>query len=74
MEKGDCNCNLKADQIKSRYLMLDLKYKREDIILIEKVGSDNFIEVLANAQFLRDQGVEIYEMEKLTSGEKEEIT
>ncbi|MBT4090316.1 MAG: hypothetical protein HN580_08885 [Deltaproteobacteria bacterium] len=39
--------------------MLDLKYKSEDVILVEKVGSDDYIAVLCNAQFLRDQGVEI---------------
>ncbi len=39
--------------------LLDLKYKPEDVILVEKPGSDDFVCVLANAQFLRDQGVAI---------------
>lgn len=44
--------------------LLDLKYKPEDIILVQKPGSDDFVCVLANAQFLRDQGVDIPALEK----------
>ena len=39
--------------------LLDLKYKPDDIILVSKPGSDDYVCVLANAQFLRDQGIEI---------------
>jgi len=39
--------------------LLDLKYKSEDVICVEKVGSDDYVAVLCNAQFLRDQGVDI---------------
>ena len=45
-------------------LLLDLKYKPEDIILVEKVGSDDDVAVLCNSQFLRDQGVEVPVLEK----------
>jgi hypothetical protein len=44
--------------------MLDLKFKPEDIILVEKVGSDDYVAVLCNPQLLRDQGVAIPEMGK----------
>ncbi len=39
--------------------VLDLKYKPDDIILIEKVGSDGFVGVLCSVQFLEDNGVKI---------------
>ncbi len=38
-----------------------MKYRPEGLILIEKVGSDDYVGVLSNAQFLRDQGVNIPE-------------
>jgi hypothetical protein len=44
--------------------MLDIKYKPEDLILVQKPGSDDFVYVSANAQFLRDQGVETPALEK----------
>ncbi len=47
-------------------LLLDLKYKPEDVILVEKVGSDDYVAVLCNAQFLRDEGIEIPEKGKET--------
>jgi hypothetical protein len=40
-------------------LILDIKYKPEDIIVVEKPGSDDFVCVLTNPQFLRDQGIDI---------------
>jgi hypothetical protein len=46
-------------------LLLDLKYKPEDVILVEKVGSDDYVAVLCNPQFLRDQGIEIPEKGKV---------
>ncbi|MBT4264084.1 MAG: hypothetical protein HOD85_07715 [Deltaproteobacteria bacterium] len=52
--------------------MPDLKYKSEDVICVEKVGSDDYVAVLRNAQFLRDQGVEIPKMGKETKPEKSE--
>jgi hypothetical protein len=48
-------------------VLLDLKYKPEDIILVEKVGPDDYVAVLCNPQFLRDQGVEIPEKGKSES-------
>jgi hypothetical protein len=48
-------------------LLLDLKYKPEDIILVEKVGSDDYVAVLCNPQFLRDEGVDIPEKGKVES-------
>jgi hypothetical protein len=44
--------------------LLDLKYKPDDIILVSKPGSDDFVCVLANPQMLRDEGVEIPALEK----------
>ncbi len=44
--------------------LLDLKYKPDDIILVSKPGSDDFVCVLANPQMLRDQGVDIPALEK----------
>jgi hypothetical protein len=56
-----------SKQVRQRLgtLLLDLKYKPEDVILVEKVGSDDYVAVLCNAQFLRDQGVEIPEKGKV---------
>ena len=39
--------------------VLDLKYKPDDIILIEKVGSDQYVGVLCSVKFLEDNGIEI---------------
>jgi len=39
--------------------VLDLKYKPDDIILIEKVGSDQYVGVLCSVQFLEDNGIKI---------------
>jgi hypothetical protein len=41
--------------------LLDLKYKPDDIIVVEKPGFDDWVCVLANPQLLRDQGVKIPE-------------
>jgi len=51
---------------------LDLKYKPEDLILVKKVGSDDYVAVLCNPQFLREQGVEIPKMGKEKKPEKSE--
>jgi hypothetical protein len=50
-----------SKQVKQRLgtLILDMKYKPEDIILIEKVGSDEYVGVLCNPQVLCDAGIEI---------------
>ena len=39
--------------------MLDLKYKPDDIILIEKVGSDQYVAVFCSVSFLESNGIEI---------------
>ncbi len=44
--------------------LLDLKYKPEDIILVSKPGSDDYVCVLANPQMLRDAGIELPEKGK----------
>ncbi len=44
--------------------LLDLKYKPDDIILVSKPGSDDYVCVLANPQMLRDEGVDIPEKGK----------
>jgi hypothetical protein len=51
-------------------LILEMKYKPEDIILIEKVGSDEYVGVLFNPQVLRDAGIEIPAKAKPKSDEK----
>ncbi len=52
--------------------LLDLKYKPEDVICVKKVGSDDYVAVLCNAQSLRDQGVEIPKLGKSQPEEKAE--
>ena len=54
--------------------LLDIKYKPEDIIVVEKPGSEDFVCVLANPQFLRDQGVEIPEKGKADKSKSDEKT
>ncbi len=63
-----------SKQVRQRLgtLLLDLKYKPEDVILVEKVGSDDYVAVLCNAQFLRDEGVEIPEKGKVKAESKPE--
>ena len=65
-----------SKQIRQRLgtYLLDIKYVPETIICVEKVGSDDYVAVLCNAQFLRDQGVEIPEKGKSKSDEKAEKT
>jgi hypothetical protein len=55
-----------SKQVRQRLgtLLLDLKYKPEDVILVEKVGSDDYVAVLCNPQVLRDAGIEIPEKGK----------
>ena len=50
--------------------MLDLKYKPDDIILIEKVGSDGYVGVLCSVKFLEDNGVTIPAKGKEVKAEK----
>jgi hypothetical protein len=61
-----------SKQIRQRLgtYLLDIKYVPETIICVEKVGSDDYVAVLCNAQFLRDQGVEIPEKGKAKSNDK----
>jgi len=58
-----------SKQIRQRLgtYLLDIKYVPETIICVEKVGSDDYVAVLCNAQFLRDQGIEIPEKGKSES-------
>jgi hypothetical protein len=50
-----------SKQVRQRLgtLLLDLKYKPEDIILVEKVGSDQYVAVLCSVSFLESNGIEI---------------
>ena len=50
-----------SKQIRQRLgtYLLDIKYVPETIICVEKVGSDDYVAVICNAQWLRDQGVDI---------------
>ncbi len=41
--------------------MLDLKYKPETVICVEKVGNDDFAAVICSAEFLRQNGIELPE-------------
>ncbi len=44
--------------------MLDLKYKPETVICVEKVGVDDFAAVICSAEFLRQNGIELPEKGK----------
>ena len=65
-----------SKQIRQRLgtYLLDIKYVPETIICVEKVGSDDYVAVLCNAQFLRDQGVEIPEKGKADKSKSDEKT
>ncbi len=54
---------VQSKQIRQRLgtFLLDLRYVPETIFLIEKVGSDDYVGVLCNPEWLREQGVEIPE-------------
>ncbi|MBU2514216.1 hypothetical protein KJ966_23005 [bacterium] len=45
-------------------IQLDLHYKPETVFAVEKPGADDYSAILCNAQWLRDQGVEIPALEK----------
>ncbi len=44
--------------------MLDLKYKPETVICVEKVGVDDFAAVICSAEFLRQNGIDLPEKGK----------
>ncbi len=44
--------------------MLDLKYKPETVICVEKVGVDDFAAVICSAEFLRQNGIDVPEKGK----------
>ncbi len=44
--------------------MLDLKYKPETVICVEKPGVDDFSAVLCSAEFLRENGIDLPEKGK----------
>jgi len=48
--------NKQEDKAKPRYLYPWYEVSLRELILIENIGSDDYVSVLANAQFLRDQG------------------
>ena len=50
--------------------MLDLKYKPETVICVNKPGTDDHAAIICNAQWLRDQGVDIPELEKSKAEKK----
>jgi hypothetical protein len=52
---------LTSKQVRTRLggYLVDLKYVKEKVFLIEKVGEDDFVGVLTSAKFLRDNGIEI---------------
>jgi hypothetical protein len=54
--------------------VLDLKYKPDDIILIEKVGSDQYVGVLCSVKFLEDNGVTIPAKGKVKSDDEKPDT
>ena len=39
--------------------IVDLKYVDEKVFLIEKVGEDDWVGILASARFLRENGISI---------------
>ena len=52
---------LTSKQVRTRLggYIVDLKYVDEKIFLIEKVGSDDYVDVLTSARFLRENGIDI---------------
>ncbi len=44
--------------------MLDLKYKPETVICVEKPGVDDYAAVICNAGWLREQGIDLPEKGK----------
>ena len=52
---------LTSKQVRTRLggYLVDLKYVKEKVFLIEKVGEDDFVGVLTSATFLRENGIEI---------------
>jgi hypothetical protein len=57
---------LTSKQVRTRLggYIVDLKYVDEKVFLIEKVGEDDFVGVLASARYLRENGIEIPTKEK----------
>ena len=47
--------------------MLDLKYKPETVICVEKPGVDDYAAVICNAGWLREQGIDLPEKGKSES-------
>ena len=45
-------------------IMTDLKYVPTKIFAIQKPGEDDYAAIICNAQWLRDQGVDIPTLEK----------
>ena len=52
---------LTSKQVRTRLggYLIDLKYVKEKVFLIEKVGEDDFVGVLTSARFLCDNGIDI---------------
>ena len=52
---------LTSKQVRTRLggYLVDLKYVKEKVFLIEKVGEDDYVGVLTSARFLRENGIEI---------------
>jgi hypothetical protein len=50
-----------SKQVRQRLgsMLTDIKYLKEEVKLVSKPGEDDYACVIANAQFLRDQGVDI---------------
>jgi hypothetical protein len=67
---------LTSKQVRTRLggYLVDLKYVKEKVFLIEKVGEDDFVGVLTSATFLRENGIEIPAKGKTEVVETEEPT
>ena len=65
---------LTSKQVRTRLggYLVDLKYVKEKVFLIEKVGEDDYVGVLTSARFLRDNGIEIPAKSKAKSDDKVE--
>ena len=52
---------LTSKQVRTRLggYIVDLKYVDEKVFLIEKVGEDDWVGILASARFLRENGISI---------------
>ena len=65
---------LTSKQVRTRLggYIVDLKYVDEKVFLIEKVGEDDWVGILASARFLRENGISIPAKGKAVTAKSED--